>query len=83
MVERREEQLRDCILGMFNLSVQTGKRIFLRQTFVKLSLMRHQKLTYTIFIKQKYVVYTYKERFISDTTVYSHSIVLIARGSAK
>ena len=47
MMERREEQLRDCILGMFNLSVQTGKRIFLRQTFVKLSLMRHQKLTYT------------------------------------
>ena len=88
--EKERGELCDCILGMFNLSLQTGKKkkklIFPRQRFIKLSLMRYQKLAHTswlIFIQQKYAVYTNEEQFISDTTVYSHSIILFVRGSAK
>lgn len=69
-----------------NRKKKKKKLIFPRQRFIKLSLMRYQKLAHTswlIFIQQKYAVYTNEEQFISDTTVYSHSIILFVRGSAK
>ena len=43
MMERRKEKLCDCILGMFYLSLKTGKLTLLRHKSIKLSLMAQKK----------------------------------------
>ena len=71
-----------CVILIF----KPERFILLRQKSNKLSLMLHQKLaklSLLIFIQRKYVLYTSCEHFSADTTVYSNSISLFARGRVK
>ena len=54
MMERRKEKLCDCILGMFYLSLKTGKLTLLRHKSIKLSLMAQKKNT-----RQNQLAYIY------------------------